>query len=157
MSPVEEINSLVVGAAESLARCLHEYWPVVNPNTNGLQEANLSTHLSSQAMNFGFFAYPEASNAVISHGHSRLDLLLLSPKIAVLVEAKKLYSAEKTEELVADFEKSSGSALLMMTKRIPRWRTFPNMVCCLPLRPVRQIWSGGISHMIGIREPRGIN
>lgn len=105
MSPIEEINGLVVEAAKSLKRCLDEYWPVVNPDSNGLQEANLTTHLATQAMSNGFFAYPEASNADISFGHSRADMLLLSPKMAVLVEAKKLYSAEKAGELVADFRK----------------------------------------------------
>ncbi|KMQ74054.1 hypothetical protein Msub_10225 [Marinobacter subterrani] len=94
---------------QSLEVGLEEYWPVVNPDKNGLQEANLTTHLAHKALNSGFYAYPQASNAHFEAGHSRVDLLLIRKteriKTAVLVEAKKLYSSEKALELVSDFEK----------------------------------------------------
>ncbi|MGO5000121.1 hypothetical protein [Oceanisphaera sp. W20_SRM_FM3] len=130
MSPIEDINRMVVDAAKSLEMSLHKYWPVVNPNNNGLQEANLTIHLASQAMNHGFFAYPEASNADTCHGHSRLDLLLISPKVAVLVEAKKLYSAEKAGEMVDDFGKIKRFSFLdddkkgFMLATIPKYGLF---------------------------------
>lgn len=109
MSELKKVEALMHGAAESLARSLKLYWPVVNPDKNGLQESNLTTHLASQALKSGFNVYPQASNADLAKGHSRIDLLLLGStpqnKIAVLVEAKKLYSAEKAGEMVSDYEK----------------------------------------------------
>lgn len=111
VSPLEAIRSLVLGSAESLERGLQAYWPVVNPDSNGLQEANLTTHLASEALARGFHAYPQASNAAFDAGHSRIDLLLLGKveqsRLAILIEAKKLYSAEKARELVSDYKKIS--------------------------------------------------
>lgn len=111
MSYIKVITDLVEASAGSLERGLQEYWPVVFPEKNGLQEANLTTHLASEALIRGFFAYPQASNADTGIGHSRVDLMLLrdvgATKLALLVEAKKLYSPEKAMELVYDFEKLS--------------------------------------------------
>lgn len=111
MSHLKVIAELVDASVKSLEAGLQEYWPVVFPEKNGLQEANLTTHLASQAISHGFFVYPQASNGDISLGHSRLDLMLLrasgAAKLALLVEAKKLYSPEKAGEMVSDFEKIS--------------------------------------------------
>lgn len=111
VSPLEAIRNLVLSSVQSLERGLQAYWPVVNPDENGLQEANLTTHLASEALARGFYAYPEASNAAFDAGHSRIDLLLLGKvkqsSLAILIEAKKLYSAEKARELVLDYEKIS--------------------------------------------------
>lgn len=111
MSHLKLIIDLVEASARSLEKGLHAYWPVVFPENNGLQEANLTTHMASEALSRGFFAYPEASNANTSSGHSRVDLMLLrgtgQPKLAILVEAKKLYSSEKAGEMLSDFEKIS--------------------------------------------------
>ncbi|MGR4068636.1 hypothetical protein [Billgrantia sp. C5P2] len=109
MSDLQEVEKLLMAAIQSLEEGLEEYWPVINPDKNGLQEANLTTHLAHQALISGFYAYPQASNANIQTGHSRVDLLLLrkakKTKIIVFVEAKKLFSSEKALELVSDFEK----------------------------------------------------
>ena len=111
VSYLKAIIDLVEASARSLEKGLHEYWPVIFPEKNGLQEANLTTHMASEALNRRFFAYPQASNADISLGHSRVDLMLLraigKSRLAILVEAKKLYSPEKAGELVGDFEKIS--------------------------------------------------
>lgn len=106
MDNFKKIENLVKKSAELLGRSLDKYWPVVNPGMNGVQEANLTLHLASQAIGCGFFVYPEASNANSTRGHSRVDLLILSSDMVILVEAKKLYSSEKAEELVIDFEKA---------------------------------------------------
>ena len=111
MSELKLIKELVEASAKSLERGLREYWPVVNPDKNGLQESNLTTHLASEALRRGLFAFPQASNADSAFGHSRADLMLLdtngAQKMVLLVEAKKLYSPEKAGEMVSDFEKMS--------------------------------------------------
>lgn len=103
------IQRLVEASVQSLAGSIGQYWPVVNPERNGLQEANLVTHLAAVGLAKGGYAYPEASNGNTELGHSRIDLLLLwqmeQARLALLVEAKKLFSADKAAELVSDFEK----------------------------------------------------
>ena len=109
MSQVDFIETMVNASVSSLERGLLQYWPVVNPESNGIQEANLTLHLASVALNLGFSAFPEASNGDFHQGHSRADLLLINRdenmKMAILVEAKKLYSAQKATEMASDFEK----------------------------------------------------
>ena len=112
MSELEKIRALVEKSSISMGKALRCYWPVINPEFNGLQEANVTFHFAAHAMQDGLHVFPEASNANTMHGHSRIDLLvrgvLDSDEIAVLVEAKKLFSAEKAAEMNKDYNKILG-------------------------------------------------
>lgn len=109
MDSIQVIVGLVESAARSFERGLDVYWPVVNPDKNSLQEANLTLHFGCAALNAGLHVYPEASNSDVLGGHSRIDLLvfgdILGEQSAVLVEAKRLYSSEKAAELVSGYNK----------------------------------------------------
>lgn len=107
MSISEEIQKLVRSAAESFGDGLKEYWPVINPDQNSLKEANLTFHFGAQCLNHGMRIYPEASHADASQGHKRVDLLAKGKfggkESFLIVESKRLYSAEKAREIVADY------------------------------------------------------
>ncbi len=109
LSKIEKIQELIKRSACSLGSAVQHYWPVINYEKNGLQESNLTIHFAAHAMGLGLHAYPEASNGNNIKGHSRVDLLvkgvLNEENISILVESKKLFSAEKAQEICNDFEK----------------------------------------------------
>jgi hypothetical protein len=100
------IDALIGKAAESFETSLKSYWPVANPDYNSLKEANLTFHLAIAASHEGLLIYPEASSNDINQ---RIDLLLrghiAEQNVSILIEAKRLYSAEKAREVVTDYYK----------------------------------------------------
>lgn len=102
------IEALIEKAAESFATSLESYWPVANPDKNSLKEANLTFHLAIAAAREGLLIYPEASSNDVNQ---RIDLLLrghiAEQNVSILIEAKRLYSAEKAREVVTDYYKIS--------------------------------------------------
>lgn len=116
MSIGKEIQKLLKNAAGSFGDGLEEYWPVINPNQNSLKEANLTFHFGAQCLNRGMKIYPEASDADASQGHKRVDLLVKGKSegkdFFLIVEAKRLYSAEKAREIVADYGRIKEFTLL---------------------------------------------
>ena len=107
--PVNEIINLVTKSKYSLEKSLSKYWPVVNPEKNGLQEINLTMHIAAMALSNEMMIYPEASDNNTENGNKRVDLLVkgkVDNKPAfILFESKKLFSAEKAGEMVSDLEK----------------------------------------------------
>ncbi len=110
-STVKEIESLIKSSTETLRKALGNYWPVINPDKNGIQEANLTYHLAHACMKKGLNCYPEASHAINHEGNKRVDLLVngkLNNKVCTfLVESKKLYSSEQALKMFDDFNKMS--------------------------------------------------
>jgi len=109
---IDDIDTLVDGMGNSLDRALQHYWPVANPERNGLQEANLTYHFAAQCLAAGLYVYPEASHGQISDGHKRVDLLVRgsigSQNASIIVESKKLFSSEKAASMAGDIEKING-------------------------------------------------
>lgn len=108
-SLILEIEKLIVESTKTLKKSLDNYWPVINPEKNGIQEANLTYHLAHACMNKGLFCYPEASDYTNKEGNKRVDLLvngkLKSDSTTFLVESKKLYSSEQALRMFKDFSK----------------------------------------------------
>lgn len=107
--PYQVINEILNETRDALEAAINSYWPVVNPEKNGLQEANLTFYFAAQCLSHGMHVYPEASHGDSSQGHRRVDLLVRgragSDNAVFLVESKKLYSAEKAREIASDIRK----------------------------------------------------
>jgi hypothetical protein len=106
---IAAITDLILQTSQALEEAVTAHWPVIYAERNGLQESNLIIHLAARALRSGLHAYPEASNHNVVKGHSRVDLLirgnLAGIDVAVLVEAKKLFSAGKAAEMHRDYLK----------------------------------------------------
>lgn len=106
---MNEIVNLVKSASDSLEKSLSQYWPVVNPDKNGLQEINLTMHVAAKALESEMMIYPEASHNTEGDGHKRIDLLVKGDiegkQSFILFESKKLYSAEKAHKMASDLDK----------------------------------------------------
>lgn len=109
MSKISRIREFISLSAGSLGEAIQHYWPVINYEKNGLQESNLTIHFAVHAMGAGLHAYPEASNGNYTDGHSRVDLLvrglLDQDYVTILIESKKLFSAEKAQDICRDYAK----------------------------------------------------
>jgi hypothetical protein len=95
-----ELQHMVVKASGSLANSLVEYWP--SEGNNEFCEQNAVMHLACILNNSGFCVYGECHFK--GGTDKRLDLLALRSKDAaqIMVEAKRLYSAEKVAEIIDD-------------------------------------------------------
>ncbi|MEZ8141859.1 hypothetical protein [Enterovibrio sp. FF113] len=100
----------LVNTATSLEKHLRLFNPVINAEKNGIPEANLITQFAHQCLNNGWFVYPETSN-VVRNSHDgkpiRIDLhVICEGQFMLTVEAKKLYSIEKAQEMLSDFKRA---------------------------------------------------
>lgn len=102
---VREIAENIKRAAEKLKGHLIKYNPVINPEKNGIQEANLSLHFAHQCMSRDWYVFPEASNfTCCNNGNARVDLhVIVDNKYILTVEAKKLHNTTTGASLVEDF------------------------------------------------------
>ena len=95
------IERIVRHAGYMLAESLWDYWPTVG--NNDISERNISLYLSISFHEKGFKCFAE--------GHwknstdKRIDFFAIDPnsRMAICAECKRLYSAEKCNEMVEDY------------------------------------------------------
>jgi hypothetical protein len=110
MSRQDMLIKALKDTASSLEEHLQLFNPVINPEKNGIQEANLTMQFAHQCLSNGWFVYPETSNVArnsIDDKCHRIDLHVICKEQFILtVEAKKLYSVEKAKEILSDLKRA---------------------------------------------------
>lgn len=102
---IQGLQRIVRTGLFSLANSLASYWPPYGDK--GMAERNLTGHVAAAFLAEGFDAYfevPLADNSESYDTTERIDALFISyqHEIFIVVEAKKLYGAEKANEIIKD-------------------------------------------------------
>ncbi|MCE0495758.1 hypothetical protein [Vibrio salinus] len=110
---IKDVVDNINATAAALEQHLKVNTPVINPEKNGIQEANLTFHFASQCLQKSWLIYPEASNFSVDgrpksrKKHARVDLhVIVENRFIMTVEAKKFFDIDSGNGLIEDFKRA---------------------------------------------------
>ena len=112
------LDGTLRAAANNLRKALDAYWP--SEGRNEVQEATPLLSVAHAFRRRGFFTYGEVQ--VRNHRQQHVDLLAFSPshKIAICIEAKRLFSARTVSSIADDWDRLEDVRLPREHTALPR-------------------------------------
>lgn len=121
----ETIDICVRSGIDALKRAKFAWWPA--EGQADFAEDNLWFHVGWALQNAGFHLYPKAQVAGLGQQHVDAVALHREYRCAIVIEAKRIYSAEKLASLGDDW------ARLQQIKLPRKWLSFPQPLNCYSL------------------------
>lgn len=140
------IDRVVFQAAESLGNSLNKFYP--SYGRNGLNERNLTYQLAkafeSRRNAYAFMEVPFL-NAATGRYDFRIDCMLFDKDQVVFVECKRIYSPEKVDQLLVDFQRMNTNNLAPVlekftTRKLRARKVYRMMLSETWQKPIADWW-----------------